>query len=308
MHSTLAVLGSLSILMGGASVAFGQDFNVDFGTFGDAPGSSYGGAGQVGYWNDIGVLTTSHIPLRGLNGQLTPVSIYGIGGTQMLSFDHPMSTGNDDALIDDMLIGFNSPVDVCVWIQNLENGYYEVTNYALTPNDDELLSRVRVDFANEGPIYVGGEWTGAHVDGVSFTRHHVYVTENEIAFHSGEWGGEVQSGLNGVQIRLLSPASTPLPSRESFGLRIDSIVPNPGIGSQTIQFSLTQPSEHLRLEVLDPAGRMICARVFGYHEAGPHAWEWDGLDRAGRSVPPSVYFVRVTDRLESVSRALIRIR
>jgi hypothetical protein len=307
MRTNFAFLGSIALCLA-ASEAPAQSLNIDFGVLGDAPGAAYGAAGQAGYWNDIGVLTTARIPLRGLDGQLTAVVIYGIGGTQMLTHDHPLSTGDDDALVDDMLIGFNDPVDVCVWIQNLQDGYYEVTNYALTPNDDDLLSRVRVDFANEGPRFVGGAWTGAHAEGVSYTRHHIYVTDGEIAFHSGEWAAEVQSGLNGVQIRLLSPASAPLGDPESLGMRIDTVLPNPATASQTIRFSLAHAVGDLSLEIFDPAGRTVCRRRLGDREAGVHVWEWDGLDGAGRSVPPSAYFLRLSGGAETATRTLLRIR
>lgn len=307
MRTTLAVLGSISLCLV-ASESPAQDFNIDFGVIGDPPSAAYGAVGQAGHWNDIGVLTTTRIPLRGLDGQLTPVVIYGIGGTQMLNFDHPLSTGEDDALIDDMLIGFNDPVDVCVWIQNLQDGYYEVTNYALTPNDDDLLSRVRVDFANEGPRFVGGAWTGAHAEGVTYTRHHIHVTDGEIAFHSGEWAAGVQSGLNGVQIRLLSPASAPLGDPESLGMRIDSVIPNPATARQSIRFSLAHAVDGLSLEIFDPAGRTVFRRPLGDRGAGAHVWEWDGLDATGRSVPPSTYFLRLSGGAETATRTILRIR
>jgi len=304
---TFALLGSIAFCLASPQ-AWAQSFNIDFGVLGDTPDASYGAAGQAGFWNDFGVLTTTRVPLRGLDGELTPVVIYGIGGTQILDFDHPLSDGGDDALVDDMLIGFNDPVDVCVWIQNLQNGYYEVTNYAITPNDAGLLSRVRVDFANEGPRLVGGAWTGEHADGVSYTRHYIHVTDGEIAFHSGEWAAQVQSGLNGVQIRLLSPASSPLGEQESLGMRIDTVLPNPATSRQSIHFSLAHAVDRLCLEIFDPAGRAVCRRLLGDRGAGEHAWEWDGLDGAGRSVPPSVYFVRLSGGSESATRAILRIR
>ena len=263
MRTNFAFLGSIALCLA-ASEAPAQSLNIDFGVLGDAPGAAYGAAGQAGYWNDIGVLTTARIPLRGLDGQLTAVVIYGIGGTQMLTHDHPLSTGDDDALVDDMLIGFNDPVDVCVWIQNLQDG--------------------------------------------SYTRHHIYVTDGEIAFHSGEWAAEVQSGLNGVQIRLLSPASAPLGDPESLGMRIDTVLPNPATASQTIRFSLAHAVGDLSLEIFDPAGRTVCRRRLGDREAGVHVWEWDGLDGAGRSVPPSAYFLRLSGGAETATRTLLRIR
>jgi len=308
MRLSLTLVGSFALALV-ASVSLAQNFNVDFGASGDAPSSTYGAAGQVGSWNDVNLLEPGvRVQLRGLDGVLTNVDIRGVGGTQILHFDNPATAGDDDALIDDMLIGFNDPLDVCLWIDHLENGFYEVTNYALTPDDPDLLSRVRVDYANEGPIFIGGAWDGAHRDGISYTRHYVEVTDNEIAFHAGEFGAVVQSGLNGVQVRLLTPSSTSTPGLEPTGPRIDSVLPNPGMTDQTIQFSLPQPMSNLRLDVVDATGRTVWSQVLRDLVAGSHAVVWDGRDRNGRTVAPSIYFVRMTSEVGAASGSLIRVR
>ena len=271
MRLSLALTG-ISLVALAVPVA-AQNFNVDFGNLSDAPAASYGAAGQTGYWNAIGV-PSGRIPLRDLDGVLTTVDIRGVGGTQILEFDNPGTSGDDDALVDDMLIGFSDPLDVCLWIDNLENGLYEVTSYALTPDDGGLLSRVRVDFAHEGPIYIGGDWPGAHENGVTYTRHYVEITNNEIAFHAGELGASVQAGLNGVQVRLLSPAATPGSDLGSLIPRIDAVRPNPASGLQTVLFSLPQVMAAVRLEIVDPAGRRVWSRELHDLDAGLTSVDW----------------------------------
>ena len=104
-------------------------------------------------------------------------------------------------MMDDMLLSFNNPVDACIWVENLAGGTYEVTIYALTPNDPERLCRVRVDFASPGPIMVGGSWPGAHQPGVTYGRFTVTIAAGgTIGLHSGLFGGNIQSGINGIQI------------------------------------------------------------------------------------------------------------
>ena len=197
--ASMAIFASLA-----CSVAQAQSYSIDFGIQGDSPSSSYSAAGLPGVWNTIGVPTPGNFyPLVDINGADSGVTLNNIGGTQLLVSDDPATLGDDDALIDDMLIGFNDPVDVCIWINNIPNGEYEVLIYAITPNDPDLFHRTRVDFADQGPIWIGGAWPGEHVLDVTYSRFTVTVFDNEIGLHSGVFGGDIESGINGIQIRPL---------------------------------------------------------------------------------------------------------
>lgn len=186
--------------------AMAQSYNIEFGAASSTPSSAYGAAGLPGTWNTLGVPTVGvHHPLVNLQGVNEGVTLKNIGGTQLLVTNDPATTGDDERLMDDMLIGLNNPVDVCIWIHNLPNGPYEVLIYAMTPNNPTLKSRVRVDFANEPPQFVGGAWSGAHELLTTYSRHTVEVFDGILGLHSGLFNGFIQSGINGIQIRPLVP-------------------------------------------------------------------------------------------------------
>jgi hypothetical protein len=191
------------IVAGGfAAVAAAQSYNIDFGGAGTNPSAGYAAAGLPGEWNTLGVPTPgTHYPLVNLQGVATGVTLNNIGGTQLLATDDPATSRDDDALMDDMLIGFNNPVDVCIWVRNLPVGPYEVRIYAMTPNNPALMSQTRVDFADQGPTWIGGAWPGTHQLGVTYSRHTVTTNDGIIGLHSGVFGGNFQSGINGIQIR-----------------------------------------------------------------------------------------------------------
>ncbi len=181
-----------------------QAFNVDFGPPGSAPSSAYSAAGVPGVWNSVGLLAPGvRAPLVDVNGSPSPAQVYMIGCDDVLSSDDPLTLGDDGALMDDMLISFNSPVDACVWVENLPNGLYEVLTYAMTPNVPTELHRVRVDNAAQGPIWIGGAWPGAHQLDVTYARHTVAITGGVIGLHSGLWAANITSGINGIQVRRL---------------------------------------------------------------------------------------------------------
>lgn len=96
------------------------------------------------------------------------------GGDAILAVDDPATSGDDDALLDDMLIGDNNPTDVCIWFENVPAGNYEVILYAMTPGDPAHQNRLRVDFGSPGPIMCGGAWAGFHQDSVTFVRFQVF--------------------------------------------------------------------------------------------------------------------------------------
>ena len=199
MTRLLPTLALPLLLVSSASPLSAQSINIDFGA-GSIPADSYAAAGGAGRWNLIGVLPPyERAPLVDITGSPTAANIYMYGGTQLLQFDNPATSGDDGALMDDMLIGRNDPVDECLWIENLVNDDYEVLIYAMTPDDPARMCRVRVDDATPGPVNVGGAWPGAQQLGVTYERFVVHTTGGLIAFHSGLYGGYFQSVAHALQ-------------------------------------------------------------------------------------------------------------
>jgi hypothetical protein len=183
--------------------ALAQSFNIDFGDSDSVPAPAYAAAGRAGTWNNFGVLPGwQRFPLVDILGNSTAASIYNYGATQILTADNLGTSGNDEALIDDMFLSFNNPVDACIWIENVAGGTYEVLTYAITPNDPARMCRVRVDFGNPGPVMIGGTWPGQHQQGVTYAQHTVSIAPGgTIGLHSGLYNGFIQSGINGIQVR-----------------------------------------------------------------------------------------------------------
>jgi hypothetical protein len=292
MHSRFAILAGSIGLAVPLSVA-AQSINVDFGGGASTPAATYGAAGAAGTWNSIGVLDPFvRVPLVNADGSSTGVELYMFGGTQLLEFDVPETAGDDAALMDDMLIGFNDPVDVCIWVTGLVNDAYEVLTYALTPGDPSNLSPARVDFATPGPMDVGGSWPGIHVEQTTFARHTLTITNGRIALHSGTYNaGPFQSGINGIQIRSRSAAGT---FPEGLGTRFLGAYPNPAFAAQSLSFVLAERVSG-SLEIVDVAGRIVWRHPLDALTAGPHALNWTGVDARGQRLPAAVYFVRLRD-------------
>jgi hypothetical protein len=277
------------------ATSLAQSINIDFGSGGTAPSASYAAAGLAGAWNEIAVYPSGErAPLVGLDGSPIAAEIYGIGGTALRIEDDPATSGDDAALVDDMLIGYNNPVDVCIWVEDLPNGQYVVLIYALTPSNASLLHRVRVDNATPGPTMIGGAWPGAHQEELTYERFLVNVTNGYIGLHSGLYGGgPFESGINAIQIIANATGIDSPPSMDDATPRIERIYPNPGRGAQTFDLYLAPNARREALEIVDVTGRLVWRQPLAALAAGAHSIVWDGRDTAGRAVSPAVYFVRL---------------
>jgi agmatine/peptidylarginine deiminase len=83
--------------------------------------------------------------------------------------------------------------------------------------------------------------------------------------------------------------------------------PNPFTESTRFSFELRFP-EDVRLEVIDVAGRRVRTLAAGALPGGPHVFEWDGRDDAGRSVAAGVYYFRLRAAGLAYSRPVVRRR
>jgi hypothetical protein len=270
-----------------------QSLNVEFGNAGSTPAATYAAAGLAGTWNTVGVLPTGQRQaLVGLDGAATPAKIYMNGGNSvtMLNVNDPGTSGEDQALMDDMLICQCNPVDMCLWVENLTNGEYEVTTYAMTPSEPTRFCPVRVDNGTPGPTNVGGVWPGAHQELTTFSRHTVTVTNGVVAFHSGTYNGFFQAGMNGFQLRMIPAVGVDAIDLGPSSIR--SVTPNPASSIQRIDFHLASAGNG-SLEIIDLGGRLVWRRSLAGLAAGPHTFEWDGRDLSGHASPPGIYFARL---------------
>jgi hypothetical protein len=285
---------STMLLVACAAVPCGaQPVNIDFGAAGSPPSAAYAAAGLAGAWNEIGVLPPGQrAPLVGLDGAPVAAQVYMIGGTALFASDDPATAGDDAALVDDMLIGYNDPVDVCLWVENLTSGTYVVVMYALTPGNAGMTHRVRVDDATPGPTEIGGSWPGGHVEGITFERFTVTITNGRIGLHSGLYGGYFESGINAIQVYPATTGVYPVPG-DVGRIRLESVYPNPSRGAQVFVLNVAAGPPAGPLVIMDAAGRVVWRADLAGTAAGRAAVTWDGRDLHGREVPQGVYFARL---------------
>jgi hypothetical protein len=84
-------------------------------------------------------------------------------------------------------------------------------------------------------------------------------------------------------------------------------LPNPSVGSSTIQFALARPTK-ATLQLFDITGRQVRTLAAGKHEAGPHVLRWDGKDAHGVDVGSGIYFwvLRTEETTRRLKLAVMR--
>ena len=90
-------------------------------------------------------------------------------------------------------------------------------------------------------------------------------------------------------------------------LSLEGARPNPSIGTTALRFALPR-ADHVRLVLLDVAGRRVRTLVDGTMSAGPHDAAWDGRDASGALAPAGLYWARLESGSENAVRRVVRLK
>lgn len=91
------------------------------------------------------------------------------------------------------------------------------------------------------------------------------------------------------------------------GLRLAPASPNPFREALRADFDLPRPA-HVRIAILDSAGRLVRTVESGEFAAGRHSRSWDGRDARGALAPSGVYFLVVETPADRLVRRAVRVR
>ncbi len=190
--------------MGAASSGLAEFYNVDIGdpfsTFG-VPSDAYGAAaGQAGFWNAVNA-GAAGFALFDLSGAATSVTLTNIGGLGNFAFDNAGTSGDDQALMDD-LQDVGGTGGLATWnFSGLTDGPYWVYTYAWAPDNDTFASEVTVAGSPDPPQLVGGLWPGGHALGTTYALHTIDVVAGTISIDIATSSGF--GSVNGFQIVLI---------------------------------------------------------------------------------------------------------
>jgi len=163
--------------------ASGQSLNVDFGDEAGVPPPTYAGMGLAGVWNHHPGGHDVH-KLVGLSGQPTDVTVRllpevapGPNGKWSFGFDHPQTTGGDEALLDDA-VGDLVDIVGTLTFSNLEDGTYTVYTHSWVAYDPQNIAWVWVN--DEPHQVIGGPWPGQPTHLVTTAIHQVKPEKGQI--------------------------------------------------------------------------------------------------------------------------------
>ena len=199
---------SLCTVAGLCATAGAQHFNLDFDDpfgVGATCASTYAAAGTAGTWNSIDAGVGPTFNLVDKSGAATGVTFDT--GPQMIfpfSFANAAFGGEDGNLMQD-LVWSGGALGGTMTFTGLANGDYTVLTYAMAPDSKAGgLTDVSSPQSLDGVQTIGGAlWTGAHVEGATYAKHHVTVTTGtlDLVIVFVAFGESV----NGIQIEAAQP-------------------------------------------------------------------------------------------------------
>lgn len=148
-----------------------------------------------------------------------------------------------------------------------------------------------------------------------FSIHRTSLTEkDEVATGGNGVGGhdETTEDWSVWQVAAYDPGYCPLTTVSVPAASLASELsfagtPNPFVDAVRLTYVLPR-SSHVRIDVLDLAGRSLTTLVNRGESAGAHEVRWEARDRFGRGLQAGVYFARLEFEGRVLCRRLVRIR
>lgn len=200
---TLSLIVALAI----TSAASAESINIDFTSAFGVPSDAYGAAaGQPGVWNLLESVGPVPAALLDINGDPSGVTLTADSSPFPFSFDNPGTSGDDQALMDDLFDLGGVGATLSLTFSGLTDGSYDVYTYAWAADSDAF--RTSVDVGGLVQL-VGGAWPGGHAVGVTHALHSVDVVGGMITIDL--MTAEGFGSLNGIQLAMI-------PAPAAFGL------------------------------------------------------------------------------------------
>jgi subtilisin family serine protease len=144
-------------------------------------------------------------------------------------------------------------------------------------------------FPEGTPVFSGAhDWSEARFDLSAFTG------DVRLRLRFGSDGAERRAGwfIDDIRIDALDLESAPVAAPGALLARLRPNDPNPFTQQTRLRYELAAPAA-VRLQIFDPAGRLVRTLVSGPQPAGLYEALWDGRDARARALPPGLYFSRL---------------
>lgn len=148
----------------------------------------------------------------------------------------------------------------------------------LAENFDTFLSLLTTQLKNQDPL--------SPLDANQFTQQIVQMT-----------GVEQQLLTNDLLQKLVANSSGGVATAVGLiGKEVRAVTADAKLASGKADwvYKLDSAAADLKLEVLDRNGRVVSAKALTNVSAGEHAFNWNGKDAAGRTLPDGAYTLKLT--------------
>jgi hypothetical protein len=204
IHASLTALAVVLCFTPGAEA---QCINVDVGdplSVGGVPAPTYAGGLSAGTWNPSTSATTPSYEVLGLldcsgaatAANLSQFQVVVTNGLDDFGFDNPGTTGDDQALYDDLQDVGNVGAITEFTFSGLADGSYDVAIHAWAPDNSTFVSAVTP--TGRMTQQLQGAWSGSPTAGVNYASYCLAVSGGTLSFQVECITGF--ASVNGIQI------------------------------------------------------------------------------------------------------------
>jgi hypothetical protein len=190
------------------------------------------------------------------------------------------------------------------WYSNDTGASPETDDWLVDVSDDGGSTWARLDSlrASERP------WTLVERDLEDYVELTSQIRFRFIASDTDP-GSIVEAGVDDFSIVMYEEADAGLAGGETNQkLMLAKNVPNPFSAETAIRFAVPSAGRKVTLRIYDVRGREVRTLLEGEEVSGSHSVSWDGTSGTGSKVPAGIYFCKLSDGRQAVSRKIVLAR
>jgi hypothetical protein len=301
-HPSGAPPNTHTFFVGTITAVVEHDFETDQGwTVGDADDDA-----TTGMWQRCDPEATEaqpeddHTPAPGVNAYITHCAAGASQGTYDVD-------GGKTTLFSptfDLSAHPNAHVRYYRWYSNDTGASPEADDWLVDVSDDGGQTWARIDSIRSS----NRTWHMVERNIEDYVELTSDVRFRFIASDEGD-GSIVEAGVDDFSIVVYEDASSGAGGSEAIAkLMLSQNVPNPFASETAIRFAVPSPGREISLKVFDVRGREVTTLLEDEEVSGSRTVRWDGTNGRGISVPAGIYFCRLADGEQTLSRKIVLAR
>ena len=190
------------------------------------------------------------------------------------------------------------------WYSNDTGASPETDDWLVDVSDDGGSTWARIDSlrASERPWMLVERNLEDYVELTSQIRFRFIASDTDP-------GSIVEAGVDDFSIVMYEEADAGVAGGETpQKFMLVGNIPNPFSAETALRFAVPSPGRKVTLRIYDVRGREVATLLEGEQVSGSRTVSWDGTAGSGSKVPAGIYFCKLSDGRQAISRKIVLAR